>query len=157
MNQTPPVVQQKKRKKWPWILGAVLVFGTCVALFPEVEEEGASNGAVETTVEPATAPAEPAPRPAPDWHEVTRWTGNGIKDTETFQVQSREWRITWETSGAGYFGIYVHDGETDDLVTVAANTTEGGSDTSYLRSGPGPHYLTINASTNWTVVVEDRR
>ena len=69
----------------------------------------------------------------PAWQWVAGWSGSGIKETETFSVQS-EWRITWETKnekkeGAGIFQIYVHD-ENDKLVSLAANKQGVGKDTS---------------------------
>ena len=94
----------------------------------------------------------------PAWQWVAGWSGSGIKETETFSVQS-EWRITWETKnekkeGAGIFQIYVHD-ENDKLVSLAANKQGVGKDTSYVRSA-GKHYLKINSgNVDWTVLVED--
>jgi hypothetical protein len=96
------------------------------------------------------------------WATVVEWSGSGIKETETFQVASREWRIAWETrneafKGAGIFQIMVHD-EAGKLVTLAANKQGVGKDVSYVRSGPGKHYLMINSgNVDWTVKVEDQR
>jgi hypothetical protein len=92
---------------------------------------------------------------------VKTWKGSGAKDTESFDVRSREWRITWETSNepfanAGIFQIYVHN-DKDELVSLAANKQGTGSDTSYVR-GRGRFYLKINsANVDWSVIVEDQR
>ena len=89
------------------------------------------------------------------WIEVKRWTGSGIKHTESFTVTSDEWRIRWRAKGSGLFQIYVYKGS--ELKTVAANQTEGSDDSSYI-SGSGRHKLTINCvGIKWTVVVEDER
>lgn len=99
--------------------------------------------------------------PTAEWRTVASWKGEGIKDTETFSVQSREWRITWETknekmAGASIIQIYVYN-EKDELVTLAANKQGVGKDTSYVR-GQGKFYLKINsANVEWSVLVEDQR
>lgn len=96
-----------------------------------------------------------------EWRVVQTWKGSGIKETETFSVASREWRIHWETrnepfAGAGILQIYVHQ-EDGTLVSLAANKQGTGSDTSYVRSA-GKHYLQINsANVDWVVTVEDQR
>ena len=95
------------------------------------------------------------------WHVVKRWSGNGIKTTESFEIENREWRINWETknepfAGAGIIQIYVYD-DSDNLVTLAANKQGTGSDTSYVRGKPGRYYLTINSgNVDWSVSVEDQ-
>jgi hypothetical protein len=94
------------------------------------------------------------------WHEVKSWSGNGIKETESFQVASREWRISWRTRNearprAGIFQIYVKD-SSGKLVSVAANKQGEGEDVSYVHSAAGEYYLTINSgNVDWKVVVED--
>jgi len=99
---------------------------------------------------------------AAEWQRVANWTGNGTKQTESFSVASREWRISWETTneafkGAGIFQIYVYDDE-DKLVTLAANKQGVGKDTSYVRAAPGRFHLMINSgNVDWSVVVEDQR
>ena len=43
-------------------------------------------------------------------------------------------------------------------MTLAANKQGTGEDVSYVRSGPGRHYLKINSgNVEWEVTVEDQR
>lgn len=97
-----------------------------------------------------------------EWQVIKRWSGNGSKTTESFEVQDREWRINWETrnepfAGAGIFQIYVYD-DRDNLVALAANKQGTGRDTSYVHGDPGRYYLTINSgNVDWSVTVEDQR
>lgn len=63
--------------------------------------------------------------PATNWRQLAAWDGSGTKQTESFDVQSGEWRISWETrneafAGAGIFQIYVHN-DRDEVVSLAAN------------------------------------
>jgi hypothetical protein len=112
------------------------------------------------------AGAESSPPPAAratTWHRVATWDGSGIKQTETFETKTREWRVTWATTnevmaGAGIFQVMVHDAETQALVTLAANKQGVGKDTSTVRTSPGRYYLTINsANLDWTVTVDEAR
>jgi hypothetical protein len=98
---------------------------------------------------------------AVEWRVVKTWAGTGMKETESFEVASREWRINWSMTdptfkGAGILQICVHN-ENDQLVSLAANTNNPGSDTSYVR-GKGRFYLKISsANCKWKVTVEDQR
>lgn len=94
-----------------------------------------------------------------EWRVVKSWTGSGIKQTESFRIASKEWRISWTTKNekvAGLLQIFVYT-DSGELVTLAANQQGAGSDVSYVRSTPGRYYLTINsANVDWTVTVEDQ-
>jgi hypothetical protein len=87
---------------------------------------------------------------------VASWTGTGIKDTETFEIKGREWRIRWESSADGLLQIYAYKGESQ-IPEVPVNQMGAGEDVSYLRTGPGEHYLKINGMGAWSVTVEDQR
>lgn len=97
-----------------------------------------------------------------EWRTVKSWAGEGMKETDTFVVKSRKWRIKWKTHGEKFEGgsilqIYVHK-EDGTMVTLAANKQGEGEDVSYVRSGPGEHYLVISsANVRWNVEVQDQR
>lgn len=91
-----------------------------------------------------------------NWVEVKTWDGTNTKDTETFQVDSAEWRINWKSSSDALFSIIVYD-DTGKTVSVAANTLKAGSDVSYVHRR-GRFYLKITAgNTRYSVSVEDDR
>jgi len=104
---------------------------------------------------PKLTPAPPNPPPA-TWTEIARWSGQSIKNTETFQVASKEWRISWDTQpgehGPGIFQIYIYkaDGTLDG---VAANVIGANKDATVIR-GAGQYYLSFNTSQPYTVTVE---
>jgi hypothetical protein len=98
------------------------------------------------------------------WREVARWTGKGIKTTETFHISSNTWRISWVTRpgenaeyGLGLLQIYVYrpDGS---LVDIAANVgvVKGEDINSSVMRGSGDYYLTINAVQPYVIVVETK-
>ena len=90
------------------------------------------------------------------WHQITSFSGNGIKNTETFTIPSREWRISWDTSpgeyGAMNFQIFVYN-EDGSLEGVAANVIGADKDSSIMR-GTGNYYLMINTAQPYTVIIE---
>lgn len=99
---------------------------------------------------------EPKTTPAATWHEITRWEGKSIKETETFHIPSREWRILWSTKPGEYgnmnFAIIIYNSD-GTMVNVAANTIGEGSDISYVR-GSGDYYLSINTAQLYIIVIE---
>jgi hypothetical protein len=103
-----------------------------------------------------TSTKEPKTTPAMTWHEIVRWQGKSIKETETFHIPSREWRILWSTKPGEYgdmnFSIIVYSSD-GTMVNVAANTIGEGSDISYVR-GSGDYYLSINTAQLYIIVIE---
>lgn len=116
------------------------------------------------TAPTATTPGEPAAAPAAtEWTQIAKWSGSGIKQTESFTTIGREWQVIWATSGeafagAGILQIMVHDADTGSLVTLAANKQGVGQDVSYVRAPPGRYYLSINsANVTWGISVGEPR
>jgi hypothetical protein len=105
-----------------------------------------------STVVAATPPSASAQA---DWRRVGQWQGNGDKNTETFQVISRRWRIAFTVrdprSGTPHLCIAVR--------TLEGARVEGGcyrrDDTTYIYTDPGNYYLDINSADQWTVLVEE--
>lgn len=95
-----------------------------------------------------------------DWVEVGRWSGKGMKKTETFRIGSREWRLRWLAwgepfAGAGILSVTVKSttGKNEDLAVNGG----AGKDTTILRSGPGDFYLDVTAANiEWELVVETK-
>lgn len=99
---------------------------------------------------------------AASWHEVARWSGSDRKDTETFYIKSKQWRISWEYSGrkGGDTGVFIFSALREDgtwAKQVASRSGRGSGD-SIMRSGPGEYYLEIVSNAgSWTIIVEDKR
>ena len=143
------------------LLLAFVLFACTKSCSQYAEDQRAAVGAARNLTEslqakPAAAPASPAV-----WRTVARWSGNGMKQTQTFSIRSSEWRISWKTTreafaGAGILQVYVY-GAAGELVSLAANRQGVGSDVSYVHAQPGRFYLDIgSANVDWEVVVEDR-
>jgi hypothetical protein len=90
------------------------------------------------------------------WHEVARWQGKSIKNTETFHIPSHEWRISWKTEPGEYgdmnFQIYVYE-TSSSIPGIAANVIGYDMDSSIMR-GAGNYYLTINSAQPYIIIVE---
>jgi|GEM_PF-2780265 len=86
---------------------------------------------------------------------VVGWSGNSIKNTETFHVSSDEWKLTWDTKPGEYgpmnFQIYVYNSD-GTLKSVAANVIGESLDYSIIR-GSGDYYLSINTAQPYTIGV----
>ena len=95
---------------------------------------------------------------AAEWAEVVTIAGDSIKETESFTVANREWRVAWDTQpgehgdGIFSFDIMTSDG---DYVTTGANVM-GASQDSTVQRGAGDYYLAINATQAYTITVEQR-
>lgn len=87
---------------------------------------------------------------------VAEWSGNSIKNTETFHITSNEWTISWDTEPGKYgemnFQIYVYDAN-GNLKDVAANVI-GASNDHTIERGSGDYYLTINTAQPYTIQVK---
>jgi len=106
---------------------------------------------------PAGSIISPPPRAGiPDaWHRLTEWEGEGIKQTESFEVPASNWRIAWESSGTGELSVEVYSLPGD--VLTARISQENDSGISYLLRPErgGTFYLRILArGVRWWVAVE---
>lgn len=95
-----------------------------------------------------------------EWKQIVKFEGKSIKDTQTFNISSDEWRIVWDTKpgdiGETNFQIYVYDGNGNPVGShVVANIIGKGNDVSYMR-GSGEYYLTINTAQPYTIIVEEK-
>ena len=144
-------------------LVAGIVIGMGLATRPALTLSAAAttpNGlvvAIETDRPPTRTRA---PIPPPAWHEVTRFEGKGVKETEAFAIQGREWRISWDTGvnktfNSGILQITAYDADSGAMKTLAANVMAPDTDSTIMR-GAGSYYLSINAMQPYTITVEDR-
>ena len=145
-------------------LGVFLIGGMMNAAQPH-QSTKTQNEALSTFSEPEHAERNntlrtSAPKEKPmTWHMVKRFEGSGIKSTETFEITSDEWRISWNTKAGQYGGmnfqifVFNADGSLKDL---SANVIGTNADSSIIR-GEGRYYLKFNTAQPYSVQVEERR
>ena len=106
-------------------------------------------------VRTAEAAETPTSGQTADVKPFTEWRGNGMKKTEPFTVNTAPWVVAWRLRGTdlgGLLSIWVKRADTGELVSLVANTTENGGDSSYIHE-TGQFYLDINAMGTWAIQV----
>ena len=88
-----------------------------------------------------------------EWEPVAAWSGQATKSTDTFHISSGQWRISWTTSGAESFEIFVYN-SAGGLRGQAANVIGTDSDSAVIR-GDGDYYLVINTAQPYQIAVEE--
>lgn len=152
-------------KFWPWMVVVIVLVLIGLAGWYVIAVRPFSQtqfSRVQTTPTPTFTPT-PTPIPASDWQTLKTFsgstTGNDTKRTETFAI-STTWQITWACQGIKgvdkwlYIAIYRANGTLYNagaqITCVAAKKVIG----STIEQASGSFYLTIDASTSWTVTVQ---
>ena len=95
------------------------------------------------------------------WRPVGTWSGHGNTQTESFNIESGQLRIKWETKheiapGVGKFKLMVNSGVSGRLIALAVEHQGPGKDTAYVSDEPRLYYLDIESSNlDWSVKVEE--
>ncbi len=98
-----------------------------------------------------------------EWKTIKTLTGSANKDTEDFTVPTNYWRIAYtikaENEQYALFSVFVYpSGETAKYVAFVT-LNKSGTDTSYIRAGPGDfwiHVITANLNS-WTVEIQTQQ
>lgn len=109
--------------------------------------------------QPETAPRELAM----GWRPVLSQSGRGTIQTESFQIDTGQWRIKWSAAAEagrtvedGIFRIGVHSAVSGRLMSVAVDGPGAGAGTAYVAEEPRPFFLSIESSgLDWTIQVEE--
>ncbi len=84
-------------------------------------------------------------KPGMKWRIVKQWkVRGGAKDTETFEINSRVWKIAWTSQSPVGVSIAVYR---EGVKYSVADAGSEGSDSSIVREGPGSFYLRIAGGT----------
>ena len=99
--------------------------------------------------------------PTIGWRPVASWSGDSNTQTESFNMESGQWRIRWQTSNkqpssAGSFRAIVHSSVSGRFVQVAAEQQGAGSGLTYIAEDPRQFFLDIESTgVDWKVSVEE--
>ncbi len=152
------------KKWWFWVIVVIVIVGIIGGSGDNAKETNApeSDNQEPQNEEQQNNDAKPVKeevKKEAQWVETIRFEGESIKDTETFNISSNEWRIAWSTKpsdlGEMNFQIYVYKAD-GSLESVAANVIGEANDTSYVR-GSGDYYLTINTAQPYTIIIEEKK
>lgn len=141
------------KRWWFWVSGIILLF-----ILIGGSSDNNSQPSRETDEK---NPADQTTSVSQEWHLVKSWNGTSAKKTEPFTITGKQWRIIWtnkDTIGVGTALLQVMVYKTNSQVPldVPVNTTQEGSDTSYVYHS-GEFYLSINSISQWTIRVEELR
>lgn len=95
------------------------------------------------------------------WRPIGTWSGNGNAQTESFNVESGQLRLRWETKnetapGAGKFKAMVNSAVSGRPIALAVEHKGVGHGIAYVSDEPRLYQLVIeSANIDWTVKVEE--
>ena len=105
--------------------------------------------------------SKPAAKPAVVvWKPLETWSGRGSTQTESFEINTAEWRVAWETRnetspGAGRFLLTVNSAISGRVIAEAADTRGVGKDIAYIDDYPRMYHLVIDSKdVDWSVTAE---
>jgi hypothetical protein len=100
-------------------------------------------------------------RPQVGWRPIGSWSGRGDTQTDSFNIESTQWRIKWETKGAaspgaGTFHLVVHSAVSGRPIQDAVQHHGNGRGVAYVTEDPRLYHLVIDSGgVDWTVQVEE--
>lgn len=100
------------------------------------------------------------------WTEVYSFKGNGMKKSSSFELTGEDARIKYSYKGTsgmgmGMFSVYVVDQGEDIMKTGGVpeimTSAESEESESSIQKSEGKYYLNVNASGDWSVIVEEMK
>ena len=95
------------------------------------------------------------------WRPIGTWSGHGNEQTDSFNIESGQFRVKWETRnemppGAGTFRVVAHSGVSGRPIAPVVEHSGVGRDTAYVSDEPRPYFLVIeSANVDWSVTVQE--
>jgi hypothetical protein len=103
----------------------------------------------------------PQPKQAIGWRPIGSWSGHGNAQTDSFNIDSGQWRIKWSTTnekptGAGTFRATVHSAVSGRPLMEAVVHEGPGHGTAYVNEDPRLFDIDVESvDEDWTVAVEE--
>ena len=95
------------------------------------------------------------------WRPIGEWSGRGDSQTESFNIESTQWRIKWETKGAasggtGRFHLVVHSAVSGRPIAEAVEHQGNGQGIAYVTEDPRLYHLVIDSGgVDWFITVQE--
>jgi hypothetical protein len=108
-----------------------------------------------------SAPHRTPQPPQVGWRPIGSWSGRGDTQTESFDIESTQWRIKWQTKGAaspgaGSFHLVVHSAVSGRPLADAVTHQGDGQGIAYVSEEPRLFHLVIESSgLDWTIAVQE--
>jgi hypothetical protein len=100
-------------------------------------------------------------RPQIGWRPIGSWSGRGSTQTDSFNIESTQWRIKWETKGAaspaaGSFHLVVNSAVSGRPIQDAVTQQGNGHGVAYVTEDPRLYHLVIDSGgVDWSIAVEE--
>jgi len=104
------------------------------------------------------SPPRPQPKPRQvGWRPITTFTGRGSLQTESFNIESTEWRIRWEAKGkTGDFQVMVHSAVSGRPLMEAIHQQGPGHGIAYVTEDPRLYHLVVESNDlDWWMAVDE--
>lgn len=109
----------------------------------------------------AACARHPQPKQAIGWRPVGTWSGHGNAQTDSFNIDSGQWRIKWSVTnenpaGTGTFHATVHSAVSGRPLLEEIIHQGPGHGTAYVNEDPRLFDIDVeSANEDWTVSVEE--
>ena len=111
----------------------------------------------------AQAPPARAGQAAPGsttWRTLGTWTGNGSRQTESFDVTTGGLRLQWETqtaaAGTAPFRVWLHSAISGRPLQLIVEQVGPGAGTAHLADDPRVSYLVIESEgVTWSATLDE--
>jgi hypothetical protein len=95
------------------------------------------------------------------WRPVASWSGNANYQTDSFDIDTGQWRIKWQTTDQPsekqkVFRVIVHSSVSGRFVSVAVDHSSAGSGIDYVAEDPRAFFLVVESKgLDWKLNVEE--
>jgi len=118
---------------------------------------GASSGCRDA----ATSEAAAAAAPAAVWHPLGTWSGQGNRQTDSFDVTTGALQLRWEARetapGAGRLAVSLHSAISGRPLQTVLDVRGGGAAVVYVEDEPRVSYLVVeSAGVEWRLELLQR-
>lgn len=114
-----------------------------------------------TACETPPARAEQPPAVTTVWRPLGSWSGDGSRQTESFDVTSGALRLRWETrshgaSGDSRFRVWLYSAISGRPLQSFVDHTGAGAGTAYAADDPRVSYLVVESQgVDWSATLEE--
>jgi hypothetical protein len=107
----------------------------------------------------APARAEEAPQVTTTWRALGAWSGDGSRQTESFDVTTGALRLRWETratDSTATFKVWLYSAISGRPLQLVAEKAGSGSGTADFADDPRVSYLVVESErANWSMQLDE--
>ena len=96
-----------------------------------------------------------------EWRPLGSWSGNGSRQTGSFDVATGALRLRWETrprsgAGDGRFRVWLYSAISGRPLQLFVDNDGGGAGTAYVADDPRVSYLVVDSEhVDWTATLDE--